>query len=135
MLNGIQPNDEGLMLQAALRIAHGQVPYKDFWWFYPPGQPYLLAALWKLFGPSLLTWRIVRVLSNAAVVVLAYLLSRRIASRWLSLAAAAITAGTMAFPSGPHPFPIVLALCLGALLLIDRPGWAGFVCGVASFWR
>ena len=42
MLNGIQPNDEGLMLQAAARIAHGEVPYRDFWWFYPPGQPYLL---------------------------------------------------------------------------------------------
>ena len=58
MLNGIQPNDEGLMLQAASRIAHGQVPYSDFWWFYPPGQPYLMAALWKVFGPSLLTWRL-----------------------------------------------------------------------------
>jgi hypothetical protein len=135
MLNGIQPNDEGLMLVAADRIARGQVPYSDFWWFYPPGQPYLLAALWKLFGPSLLTWRIVRVLSNAAVVLLAYLLSRRVASRRLSLVAAAISAGTMAFPSGPHPVPVVLALGLGALLLIDRPVWAGVVCGVASFWR
>ena len=27
------------MLQAAARIADGQVPYRDFWWFYPPGQP------------------------------------------------------------------------------------------------
>jgi hypothetical protein len=45
ILQGIQPNDEGLMLQAAARIADGQVPYGDFWWFYPPGQPYLLAFL------------------------------------------------------------------------------------------
>ncbi len=50
MLKGMQPNDEGLMLQAASRIADGEVPYRDFWWFYPPGQPYLLAGLWKLFG-------------------------------------------------------------------------------------
>ena len=27
---------------AASRIADGQVPYWDFWWYYPPGQPYLL---------------------------------------------------------------------------------------------
>ena len=33
------------MLQAAARIADGEVPYRDFWWFYPPGQPYLLAGL------------------------------------------------------------------------------------------
>ena len=29
--NWIQLNDEGLMLQAAARIAEGQVPYRDFW--------------------------------------------------------------------------------------------------------
>ena len=32
------------MLQAAARIADGQVPYRDFWWFYPPGQPLLLGG-------------------------------------------------------------------------------------------
>ena len=62
-LVGIQPNDEGLMLQAAARIADGQVPYRDFWWFYPPGQPALLGGLWALFGPSLLTWKMVRALA------------------------------------------------------------------------
>ena len=75
MLDGIQPNDEGLMLAAAARIADGQVPYRDFWWFYPPGQPYLLGGLWELFGPSLLAWRIVRVLCDAGVAVLAYALA------------------------------------------------------------
>ena len=62
--SGIQPNDEGLMLQAAARIADGQVPYRDFWWFYPPGQPYLLGGLWEALGPSLLTWQVVRVLAR-----------------------------------------------------------------------
>jgi hypothetical protein len=71
MLHGVQPNDEGLMLQAVERIHAGQVPYRDFWWFYPPGQPYLLAVLRDLFGPSLLWWRIVRVLADAGVAALA----------------------------------------------------------------
>ena len=77
LLDGVQPNDEGLMLQAAARIADGQVPYEDFWWFYPPGQPYLLGGLWELFGPSLLPWRIVRVLCDAAVALLVWLLALR----------------------------------------------------------
>ena len=68
--HGIQPNDEGLMLQAVERIVDGQVPYRDFWWFYPPGQPYLLTGLHELTGPSLLTWRTVRVLADASVAVL-----------------------------------------------------------------
>jgi hypothetical protein len=136
MLNGIQPNDEGLMLQAAARIAHGQVPYRDFWWFYPPGQPYLLGGLWALFGPSLLVWRIVRVLTDALVSVLAYRLARRGAPPGLALAAWFATACAMAFPSGPHPFPIAIACVLGALLLFERrPVLAGVLIGVAGAWR
>jgi hypothetical protein len=136
MLKGFQPNDEGLMLQAAARISHGQVPYSDFWWYYPPGQPYLLAVLWKVFGPSLLTWRIVRVLSDAAVAVLVYALARRRAPVWLSLAAWLGAACAMAFPSGPHPFPIALALALGALLSFERrPALAGILTGLCAVWR
>ena len=51
MLHGVQPNDEGLMLQAAARIHGRPGPYRDFWWFYPPGQPYLLGGLRACSGP------------------------------------------------------------------------------------
>jgi hypothetical protein len=136
MLQGIQVNDEGLMLQAAARIADGQVPYHDFWWYYPPGQPYLLGGLWGALGPSLLAWRIVRVLADATVAVLAYLLARRAAPAPLALAAWLASALAMAYPGGPHPFPIALALCLGALLLFERrPGLAGLLAGVCAAWR
>jgi len=65
ILREIGPHDEGLMLQAAHRIASGEWPYRDFWWNYGPAQPYLLGAIWKVFGPSLLDWRIVRTLLDA----------------------------------------------------------------------
>jgi hypothetical protein len=136
MLDGVQPNDEGLMLQAAARIADGQVPYRDFWWYYPPGQPYLLGGLWEVFGPSLVVWRIVRVATDATVAVLAYALARRRAPSGLSLAAWLAAACAMAFPSSPHPFPIALALALGALLLVERrPLAAGALIGLAAVWR
>jgi len=135
-LQGIQPNDEGLMLQAVERIAHGQVPYRDFWWFYPPGQPYLLAGLRELAGPSLLPWRIVRVLADATVALLAFALAARAAGPRLSLAAWAVAILAMAYPSGPHPFPVALALCLGALLAFERrPALAGVLVGAAAAWR
>ncbi len=135
-LHGIQPNDEGLMLQAAERIARGQVPYRDFWWFYPPGQPYLLAGLRELAGPSLLTWRIVRVLADASVALLAFSLASRGAGPRLSLAAWGAAILAMAYPSGPHPFPIALALALGALLAFERrPALAGALVGAAAVWR
>jgi hypothetical protein len=133
---GLQPNDEGLMVQAARRIAQGQVPYSDFWWYYPPGQPYLLGGLWSLFGPSLLTWRVVRVLADAAVGVLAYALARREAGPRVSLLAWAGATVAMAQLPQPHPFPIALALALGSLLLFERrPVLAGVVAGVCAAWR
>ena len=137
MLKGIQPNDEGLMLQAAARIAHGEVPYRDFWWFYPPGQPLLLGALWKVLGASLLEWRVLRVLCDAGVALLAWRLALRGgASSWVALAAWLAATLAMAYPSGPHPYPLTLVLCLGALLIFeDRPALAGLLAGLASFWR
>jgi hypothetical protein len=137
LLDGIQPNDEGLMLAAASRIAEGQVPYSDFWWFYPPGQPYLLAGMWELFGPSLLVWRLVRVLCDATVALLAYLLAvRGGASPGLALASWLAAALAMAYPSGPHPFPLTLVLALAGLLVFERrPLVAGVLVGVAAAWR
>ncbi len=136
MLHGIQPNDEGLMLQAAARIAGGQVPYRDFWWFYPPGQPYVLGALHALLGPSLLTWRVLRVLADAVVAVLVYALARRRAGERPALAAWAAAILAMAYPSGPHPFPVALAFALGALLAFEaRPALAGVLVGACAAWR
>ena len=136
MLRDFQPNDEGLMLQAAARIADGQVPYRDFWWFYPPGQPYLLGALHALVGPSLLPWRIVRVIADAVVALLAWRLAGRAAGPRLALVAWAAAILAMAYPSGPHPFPIALALALGALLTFERrPVLAGVLTGACAAWR
>lgn len=136
MLNGIQPNDEGLMLQAAHRIAGGQVPYGDFWWFYPPGQPFLLAGLEKVFGVSLLPWRVVRVLADSGVALLAFALAGRYAPRPLALVAWLAAACAMAFPSGPHPYPLSLAFALGALVAFPRrPLLAGVLTALCAAWR
>ena len=135
-LRDVQPNDEGLMLQAAARIAAGQVPYRDFWWFYPPGQPYLLGALHALVGPSLVPWRVIRVLADAAVALLAWRLAGRAAGPRLALAAWAAAILAMAYPSGPHPFALALGLALGALLAFERrPVLAGVLTGACAAWR
>ena len=138
------PHDEGLMLAAADRIADGQVPYRDFWWNYGPGQPYLLGALTAVSGPSLLAWRVVRVLVDVMVVVL---VARLVdahgpreggaggAGRWATAAAVA-AAGAMAWPTGPGPGPPALAAALAALLVATRrPGWAGVLAGLAACFR
>lgn len=136
LLREIGPHDEGLMLQAAQRIADGQWPYRDFWWNYGPGQPLLLAIPTELLGSSLLWWRIIRVALDALVALLAYRLVRRGAPEWLALTAWLGAAAAMAWPATPGPNPAALALVLGALLLARRrPLLAGALCGVAVVFR
>jgi hypothetical protein len=133
----IGPHDEGLMLQAAHRIASGELPYRDFWWNYPPGQPLLLALPDLVVGPSLVPWRVLRVALDATVAVLAFALARReTGGGWLALLVWLAVAGAMAFPTGPGPNPTALALGLGALLAAPRrPVLAGALAGLAAFLR
>jgi hypothetical protein len=133
---GINPHDEGLMLQAGERIVDGQLPYRDFYANYGPGQYFLIGGLDWVFGPSLLTWRILRVLLDAGVCVLAYALVRRDAPEPLALGAWLAVAAAMAYPSIPHPNPTALALAFGGLLLAERrPALAGALAGLAAVFR
>jgi hypothetical protein len=139
---GIGPHDEGLMLQAAARMTGGELPFRDFWWNYGPGQPLLLAPFDALLGPSLAPWRVVRVLLDATVSLLAFVLAQRLAGSqrgwrwWLPLLAWLAVAGAMAFPTGPGPNPAALALGLGALAAAPRR-WvlAGVLAGLAAVFR
>ena len=45
--------DEGFAVFNATRVIGGDIPYKDFWAIYPPGQVYILATLFWIFGISL----------------------------------------------------------------------------------
>ena len=133
---GYQPHDEGLMLAWAQRIAAGEWPYRDFWINYGPGQPLLLAGLVKLFGPSLIWWRVLRVALDAVIALEAFVLVRRSGGRGWALAAWAAVAAAMAWPSGPGPNPAVLALALAALLLApSAPLGAGLMAGAAVWFR
>ncbi len=136
LLRGYDPHDDGLMLQAGARIASGQLPYRDFWMNYPPGQALVLAGLDKLFGASLLSWRLVRVAVAATVALLGYRLARRVAPEWLALLAGVAVAGAMAWPADPGPNPPALALAFAALLAAPRrPLLAGALAGLAIFFR
>ena len=136
---GIDPFDEGLALQAAVRVGDGQLPYHEFTWAYGPGQPYLLAGLHELFAPSLLIWRIVRVLVNGAVAVAVYFLLRRRTGTPLALAGAVVAAAAMAQPLSANPFALALLFTLVAVAAATgekpRPVVAGLFTALATGWR
>jgi hypothetical protein len=136
ILFGINPHDEGLMLQAAARIVDGQLPYRDFYANYGPGQYYLSGGLDLAFGPSLLAWRIVRVALDGLVATLAYALARREAPEPLALLVWVAALAAMTHPTIPHPNAPALALALGAVLLARRsPAGSGVLAGVAFAFR
>jgi hypothetical protein len=64
--------DEGLVLTAAMRVAAGQIPHRDFYANYGPAQFYILAGLFKLFGESILVERIYDLAIKALVVTSLY---------------------------------------------------------------
>lgn len=142
LLRGIDPFDEGLILQAADRIADGQLPYRDYLYPYGPGQPFLLAGMQELFGPSLLVWRIVRLLVDVAVSLVVFEVVRREAPMPIALLAWLTAATAMAQPLSANPFPLALLFALLAVAvatsLADSPRYAllaGVLTGAAAAWR
>jgi hypothetical protein len=109
--------DEGFALYGAARIADGEVPYRDFWLVYAPGQFYVLAGLFKLFGASVLVERLWDVLARLASAGMLYALALRLATRPLALA--------------------VLLLATIWLAAVDYFGYAVFpalACSLAAIW-
>ena len=134
---GINPHDEGLVLQAGARISEGQLPYRDFYANYGPGQYFLAGGLDLLFGPSLLSWRVrARGARRDASACSPTSSPAAQAPEPLRSGAWLAVAGAMAFPSIPSPNPAAIALGLGALLLAGRrPAPAGALAGFAVVFR
>jgi hypothetical protein len=134
----LEPFDEGLLLQAASRVADGQWPYADFGWSYGPGQPLLIALAFKLLGPSVVWWRLVRVAADATAALLVWRLTGRVAGPRWALAAWAAAAVTAAQPTSANPTAVAFALALGALTVASgtrRTAVAGALAALAAFWR
>jgi hypothetical protein len=130
--------DEFIVVYDAHRVACGQVPYRDFFNFIPPGALYILAGLSKVAGGTTLT--LDRYASLAVVLAMtllaAWILNRRGWHPWVACAIAAL------YPLCIYPFWAVWShqwlanLCLVALLaLLARGGWGlwrWFVAGALA---
>ena len=142
---GLSLNDEGLVLCGAERVLDGDVPYRDFWSIYPPGQFYVAAAVFKTFGKSVIAVRYLSLFMQFALVLTAYLLARRLVGRILSLCVAAVLVAHLAsvrFWASPVP-PAILFSLLTCLLLshLFESGrryiafLSGMSCGIAALFR
>lgn len=78
--------DEGIPVYGAERVLNGEIPYRDFWTLYAPGQFYLLAGWFKIFGSSILAERVYGAIFKTLTSIAFFLLASRLASRGWSLA-------------------------------------------------
>src|SRR4029434_508065 len=62
----------GKIVVGAERILEGEIPYRDFWTMYAPGQFYLLALMFKIFGTHLLVEVIATSIVCAAAACVCY---------------------------------------------------------------
>ncbi len=85
---GIDLADEGFLAYGAVRVLEGQVPNRDFVSLQPPLAFYTAAAMFKLFGTSLVSLRLLGLGIYVAIPVLIYALARHLTRPVLALAAA-----------------------------------------------
>ena len=71
--------DEGQITVGAMRALHGQVIYRDFFKFLPPGSIYLMALFYKIFGLSVNVNITTTVITFAIIAVLTYWLTKKLA--------------------------------------------------------
>jgi len=122
----------------ALRVLDGDVPYRDFWTMYAPGQFYAIAGLYRAFGAELLVQGLATVLVLAATAAgLCRLLRRLGATRVAAGLVAALFVGA-SWETGPEldSYPPALAFIVLGLSFVEahvRSGRArsAFAAGLA----
>jgi len=86
--SGIDWEDEGLLAYGAIRVTDGQLPNRDFFSLQPPLPFYVAAVMFKMFGTSLGSLRILGLAIYLAIPLLLYGIARHVVKPLPALAAA-----------------------------------------------
>jgi hypothetical protein len=134
--------DEGVFLTNADLLLRGQAPFRDYYSIYPPGIYLLLAGLWRLFGVSVLTERLLAILLALGIAGMIGRHAGKLVGRsfsWLASGLGAywlIPLGDVAYAWLAALFLILLATDLAAAsTTMRRQASAGVLLGVAAIFR
>jgi hypothetical protein len=107
--------DEGFMVCGAERVLRGELPYRDFNSGYPPAQFYTIAAVFRIFGRSLLAERIWDGIWRLATVALVVGLVKAVGGRGRILLLLCIGAWTGVIAYHLYPMITATTFCVGSL--------------------
>ncbi|MFY9608142.1 MAG: glycosyltransferase family 39 protein [Blastocatellia bacterium] len=82
--------DDGLWFTAAEEILRGKALYREIFFDKPPGLPLLYAALFKIFGPHIMTIRLFTICYSVVISGLLYLFGSRLYDKRTGLISAAM---------------------------------------------
>ena len=88
--------DEGAVTAYALRVLDGAVPHRDFLTFYGPGNLWLVAGAFAIFGESVGVERAVGALYRVLIVLALFVIGRRLGGLTAAIAAGIVAATIMA---------------------------------------
>jgi len=131
--------DEGVFLHAAARILRGEVLYRDFFEFLPPGSFLAVAAWMKLFGGGFASMRALAICVIVVIAILIYA-AARLSSGHRPLAAILAVAWVV-FSQGlwtvisHHWFTTAASMATGVALLPEPPPWSHRLVAQSSAWR
>jgi len=132
--------DEGESLHNAQRILSGEIPYRDFFAIFPPMDNYIFALVFKLFGESVLTPRVVMSLLFAFVPLLLFLIAKIIMPIRYALIPAVLLIFLDLNIERLYIFSFLLMGLYLFLLSLEKPRFktiflSGFFIGVSCLFR
>ncbi|MCA1644311.1 MAG: hypothetical protein LC797_02195 [Chloroflexi bacterium] len=143
---GLDDLDEGYFAEQAVRVLHGNLPYRDFESLYTPGLLYLHAWLFAATGgPSIVGPRVASLVARALLAVTMYASARTLVPpAWAVWPPLLLLVGLDTIPAGwePHPGWYAALTALLAVLTLarvpaadprHRPAWLAAAGMAAAF--
>ncbi|WP_188512999.1 hypothetical protein [Blastomonas aquatica] len=145
MVRDLNVYDEGIIFTGAMRTLNGEIPHRDYYSTYGPGQNYLVAAILNYVSENPIFPRLYSVSVMSAIVVCVYLVQfKRAGIIAITVSLIACLAFLIAFQSHLYPiYPVILLALVGAVFLLwnERSptllgsALAGLCAGAAALFR
>lgn len=114
--------DEGIALTESMRVMAGKIPHRDFYFSYGPAQLYILAALFKLFGTSILVERLYGLFIESLLITSVYAIASVYCRRSIALCASLVTLfwllALLTDAGGSTTIPLSLINLIGIFLVL-----------------
>ena len=121
---GLIFTDEGYYIYASEQIVHGAIPYKDIFLLHAPLYFYILAVLFKIFGPLVIVGRILNYIICLGILVAALAFLRQVKASYFIKIISTLCVLSFGLPLINIPVPVWLCVFFVPIITIFYHKWA-----------